>query len=67
MNHNGTIYPESQINKGTEFVIRLPVHRRDVGSVTGSFVKPSRPGPVITQPTSDIPLGPPALAKSGED
>jgi signal transduction histidine kinase len=62
MNHNGTIHPESQNNRGTEFVIRLPVRRRDVASTTGSFARPSR-GPSMI--SSDLPV-PPALLKAPE-
>lgn len=62
MNHNGTIHPESQSNRGTEFVIRLPVHRRDVASTTGSFARPARGSSMVS---SDLPV-PPALLKSSE-
>lgn len=60
MNHGGTIHPESQIGVGTEFVIRLPVHRKDAATTTGSFARPprassasaSRPG--LPADTSDL-------------
>lgn len=50
MNHGGTIHPESQLGKGTEFVIRLPVHRKDAASTTGSFARPSRPPSALPSP-----------------
>ena len=38
-NHGGAIYPEARIGGGTDFVVRLPVQRREVGSTTGSSVR----------------------------
>ncbi|MCK6550445.1 ATP-binding protein [Myxococcota bacterium] len=69
-NHGGTIHPESQVGRGTEFVIRLPVHRKDAVSTTGSFARPVRgasmpgtPRPaslgIPSYETSDLPM--PAL------
>jgi signal transduction histidine kinase len=69
MNHGGTIHPESQVGKGTEFVIRLPVRRKDAASTTGSFTKPARAGSVVSSirpaPTdsSDLPSAPASPAK----
>ncbi len=66
LNHGGTIHPESHIGQGTEFVIRLPVHRKESMSTTGSFPRPSR-SPSVVQPvrspsaTDSIDLPPAAL------
>jgi signal transduction histidine kinase len=51
-NHGGTIYPESRLGEGTEFVVILPVKRPDHGSITGSFTRPSRAG---SRTTGDLP------------
>lgn len=60
LNHGGTIYPESQVGRGTEFVIRLPVQRKEAGSVTGSFNRPGRAtaAAMRTVDSSDLPAPP---------
>jgi signal transduction histidine kinase len=47
-NHGGSIYPESKVGEGTEFVVVLPVEPRESGSITGSFARPSRGISIIT-------------------
>lgn len=55
MNHGGTIYPESKVGVGTEFVIQLPVEQKDAISSTGSFTRPARRGSKI--PNANTPIG----------
>jgi hypothetical protein len=47
-NHGGTIYPESKLGEWTEFVVVLPLEKKETGSITGSFVRPGRQSSIIT-------------------
>ncbi len=40
-NHGGTIFPESRLGQGTEFVIRLPLKRKEFASTTGAHQRPA--------------------------
>lgn len=56
MNHGGTIFPESRVGEGTEFVIQLPVEPRDAITSTGSFQRPKKRTSTI--PPTSTPIGP---------